>query len=235
MIMNNRTIYRILISCIIFMSCFNFLFAGSSFSGERIKAACIEYVQNIVGQDAEVSLVQKVQDQNFEDTGISARCTGSAKTLRGYSTATVEFIKDDKLVKKLDVQLRVKIKKEVATATHTLQNGAIITGSDFCYRKADVTLINEDEIPDSSLLIGATIKKSIPKGAVITNSHIFESKPIHRGEKVTVLVKSGAVTIKAIGQAMQDAATGESIKVKCNEVVLQGRAAMDGTVVLLNN
>ena len=63
-------------------------------------------------------------------------------------------------------------------------------------------------------------------GAVLTRGMFRAKKLVHRGDRVTLSMKSGLVAVRVSGIAMSDGARGERVKVKN----LSSKRTVDGTV-----
>ena len=120
----------------------------------------------------------------------------------------------------------------MAVAKNIIRRRTEIKESDIIYEKKDVTYYNENDLPDASDLIGTKTKRNISKGAIITVSSLEEDIVIQRGDRVLIIVQSGAVRIRAYGTALQDAAMGAELRVQRDgaKSVLYGRVATDGTI-----
>lgn len=211
------------------------LLGKSTFSGERLNKECLNYVRKYLGENTEIKVLQKINDQTFDEPGVTARCSGNPETFRGLCNVSVEFTKEQQLLKRIEVSLRVRIYYQVAVAKRSLQAGTIIKKQDIVYQKMEVTKFADSELPFEEEIIGAAVKRTIPKSVVITRQSLGNAKLIKRGEKITVVALAGAVKIRTNGYAMHDASIGEMIKFKCKGKILQGQLAADGTVILSYN
>jgi flagella basal body P-ring formation protein FlgA len=215
----------------------NNLYSKSTFSGERLKSACLEYIQDKVGTDAEISISQKINTQNFEEDGITAKCLGDEKSFRGNGYVTIEFEKDGQLKRRVEVPVRVKIFKNVPNASHALMRGDVIAKEDINVIKTDVTYYKDYELLNETELIGKKVKQNVSERTLFTKMNVYDDNMIKRGDKVTIIVQSGAVRITASGEALQDAAIGKPIIVKRDgsQEKLQGKVNEDGTVIISAN
>lgn len=208
------------------------LYADSSFSGERLKKSCISFIYKKVGDDAQVAISRNIDDQLFDSDGVTARCSATKESLRGNCFLALEFHKDNKLLRRIQIPVRVKIFREVPVAANTIRRSSVIKTNDIIYEKQDVTYYNSDDIPEASDIIGAKTKRNIAKGRIVTKSSLEQDIVIRRGEKVLIIVQTGAIRIRSNGTALQDAAKGASIRVKRvgSGSILHGRVATDGTI-----
>ncbi len=187
--------------------------AQSSFSGERLKNAAIAYAQKTVGADAEILTTQKIADQSFQESGVTAKCTGSEQSLRGMSNVGIEFAVNGRIVRRMQVPVQVKIMKEVPVVSSSISSNSLITGRLFSYEMRDVSSFSENELLQQSELIGSTTKRFLPKGSIITRSAITDKNGIRGGMPATILVQAGNVVIRTRGSVLNDASIGETVRV----------------------
>lgn len=232
-----RSVILVISILILFLQFTNISFSKSTFSSERLKQACIEYAQSIVGNSAEVNLIEKIENQSFEESGITALCTGNEKSLRGNCFIGVEFYRNGFLIRRLQVPARVKIFMDVPVAVRTLFRGATIQNEDIKIEKKDITNYHITDILNPEEIIGKKVRNNIPINGIIVRLSIENEKIINRGDKVRIVVESGAIKIFAAGEALQDGATGDLILVKREgtQTKLQGKVAADGTVIITQN
>ncbi|MFZ5861403.1 MAG: flagellar basal body P-ring formation chaperone FlgA [Nitrospirota bacterium] len=92
-----------------------------------------------------------------------------------------------------------------------------------------------DAVTDSpDALIGKRLTRSIGKNRPITVDAVEDPPVIQRGDRVTVRVRSGNLTILAIGRAKEDGRLGAHIPVANEESrkVVYGRVVDPGTVLV---
>lgn len=212
----------------------NELVAKSSFSGSRIRQACINYVHKILGDDAELLINKTIENQVFEESGIYAKCTGDHKILRGNCYIGFEFRKNGELIKRLEIPVIIKIYKNIPVAIRQLKNNAVISNNDFTQVKKDITYYSDKELLNPLELIGKKVKRNIKKGDIITTASLEREMLVHKGDKVLILAQSGAVRISSTGKALQDAAFGQAIRIKRDgsQGILQGSVAKDGSIYI---
>jgi flagella basal body P-ring formation protein FlgA len=210
--------------------------AQSTFSADRLTDACLNYIYSEVGGDAEVTISKKIETQEFTETGVSARFEAAKGSLRGNCFVAVEFYLDSKLIRRIEVPVRVRIFAIVAVAAESLFRGSEINENQIIFEKKDITNYKPDELFIKNDFSGKKVKRNISKGAIITRSHIEEAAVIRRGAKVDIIVESGSVHIRASGESLQDAAPGDTVRVRREgtSTILQGIASSDGSVVISN-
>ncbi len=187
--------------------------AQAFFSGDRLRQAVIAYAEKTAGKDAEVFVAQRIADQGFQESGVSAKCTGSKESLRGVSNVSIEFSIGGRVVRRVQVPVQVKIYRDVAVTTTTIGYSTPITGQQFTIERRDVTAYNESDLLGADEIPGVTARRSIQKGSVITRSSITEAGGVRRGMTTTIIVQAGSVIIRTRGSALNDATLGETVRV----------------------
>ncbi len=212
------------------------LYAESTFSGERLKKACINYAYSILGNDIEISIKQNIQDEVFEQDNVIAKCTGNSKNLRGNCYIGIEFYESDRLIRRIEIPARIKIWSTVPIALKSMHKGEIIDENSITYEKRDITYINY-EIVSLEKILGKRINANITAGNIITGGLIENNKTIHRGDQVRIIAQSGAVRISSSGKALQDATIGQKIRIQREGTrdILEGYIARDGNIYLIKN
>ncbi len=205
--------YRIhTIAVLLFLGVFS-MKAQSNFSGERLRSAVLSYAQKTVEREAEILISQKIADQTFSESGVTAKCTGSAQSLRGMSNVGVEFAVNGRVIRRIQIPVQVKIMQEVAVATSSISSNSQISNKQVSFEMRDATAFSNNEIVTQSELIGSTAKRFLPKGSIITRSAITDKNGIRGGMPVTIHVQSGNVVIRTRGSVLNDASVGESVRV----------------------
>jgi len=193
--------------------CGIYLQAQSNFSGNRLRDAVVTYTQKTVGADAEILVSQKIADQAFQETGVTAKCVGSKQSLRGMSNVGIEFSINERIIRRIQIPIQVKIMQEVAVATSSISSNSSISRQHFTMEIRDVSAYSQDELVMSSELDGSISKRFLPKGSIITRSSIANKNGIRGGMPATILVQTGNVVIKTRGSVLNDASIGETVRV----------------------
>ncbi|MCX6155581.1 MAG: flagellar basal body P-ring formation chaperone FlgA [Candidatus Kapabacteria bacterium] len=207
----------------------------SRFSAAKLEKAINQYIMKNVAPDADIIVNKRLVDHVFEEDDVKARCVANPETLRGMCNVRIEFYNTEKIIKKIDIPVRVKIIKEVPVSLRSLQVGSLISQQDLTLQKMDITQYSKESLQTKDALIGATVGRTIPKGWIVSSDYLKAPSIIKRGEKVTISVIQGAVRIRASAVAMQDASVGGTLKVKREGSILQGTVATDGTIIIGTN
>lgn len=187
--------------------------AQAYFSGERLRQAVISYAEKTVGKDAEVLVALRIPDQGFQESGVSAKCSGSKESLRGATNVAIEFSVSGRVVRRIQVPVQVKIYRDVAVATSTIGYSSPLSKQQFTIERRDVTAYPENDLLSPDDISGTTARRSIQKGSVITRSSITEAGGVRRGMSATIIVQAGSVIIRTRGSVLNDATLGETVRV----------------------
>lgn len=207
---------------------------AATFSGDRLRQGCLDYIYENLGEDAQVAVAGNIQDQSFDEDDVIATFVANPKALRGNTFVQIEFRQDGKLLRRVQIPVRIKIYMEVPVAAENVARESELTENDITYQKLNVTYYSEGDFPGQDEIIGAKADRNISKGAIITRKLLRDESKILKGSKVSIILDAGDIKIRAYGTAMQDAAVGSEIRIKRDNSnsVLQGRVARDGTVVI---
>ncbi|MCX7735307.1 MAG: flagellar basal body P-ring formation chaperone FlgA [Candidatus Kapabacteria bacterium] len=226
-------LFNLIFACILSLNTTD-LFSRSFFSGDNIKTACINYVYSIINDEIEIKVTDKIPNQNFEEDKVYARFQGDRNSLKGNTHIIVEFLKDEKILKRITVPVNIKVYKKLPVAVRNIFSGKQIKNGDFELKKIDATNLNSEDLVGEDEIIGAIAKRNITKDNVILKSFIQSGNQINRGQKVEINVISGAVRIRTTGTALQDGLAGSEIRVRKDDsnVILNGVVSEEGTVVI---
>lgn len=186
----------------------------SVFSGAQLRDAALNYAYGIAGNDADITVLSSVSEEKFAESGIIARCTG--ETFRGKCGVAIEFLLNDKVIRRTSVAIYAKIYRSVPVASESLAPGVSLSEEKYEFRKQDISAYSDGDIPSPEELRGATIRRPIGKGYVIIRSALLAAGGVRRGETITIRVIAGTITLTTSGTALNDASPGEMIRVTRN-------------------
>jgi len=208
--------------------------SASTFSGERLRQGCLDYIYSNLGEDVQVSIAGLLQDQSFDEDDVEAAFVADMKSLRGNTFVIIEFRKDTKLLRRVQIPVRIKIYREAPVAVDNIGKDKELTEDDITYQKLNVTYYSDDEFPSTEEIVGSKAGRNINRGSIITRSLLKDESMIHKGEKVSIVFETGAISIRATGTALQDAVIGSAIRIRRDNSnsVLQGHVTKEGTVLI---
>ena len=152
----------------------------------------------------------------------------------GSQSVWVRFIKDDRIIKKLPVNINVSVLKQVVVATKRINRGKAFTHKNLRLESKQLGKNWDQHFFSINDLIGAESKKMIKKGTALTNRMVRETQMVHSGQAVNVSLRSGNLTISTKGVAKQNGAYGEEIKLKLDKTgrTIRGIVSSENLVIV---
>ncbi|MGA2397589.1 MAG: flagellar basal body P-ring formation chaperone FlgA [Steroidobacteraceae bacterium] len=102
----------------------------------------------------------------------------------------------------------------VAIAARAIVTGSVLTDKDLRIEQRDMPELPAGYLDDPTVAIGLTAARPISSGAVITNQFLVGAKAVQRGQTVTLVADSGAMSIRMEGRALSDALINQRVKVE---------------------
>jgi flagella basal body P-ring formation protein FlgA len=132
----------------------------------------------------------------------------------GKSAIPLQLMKDGKRYKTIFPRLEIMVLREVMVAVNGVARGAALSEGDVQLTKRALhTLPGTPILGGPEVLKGAVAKRYVAKGTVLVEG-AFDLPPLVRsGSMVSVKVVSGGLTIIASGQAVNDGALGQLVRV----------------------
>jgi flagella basal body P-ring formation protein FlgA len=114
----------------------------------------------------------------------------------------------------LYVPVRVVGTSMVAIAARAIVAGTVLTDKDIRVERRDVAELPSGYMDDPAVAIGLTASRPISSGAVITNQFLVAAKAVQRGQSVTLVAGSGAMSVRMAGRALTDGLINQRVKVE---------------------
>lgn len=194
---------------------------NSTFNGERLKDAVLDYVNNINSVEKEISILQSIPNFQFKEEDVIANINDEGSFFKGNTNIKLEFYtdKDHKIIKTHNIPLNIKTFENTIITSKTIKVGELLSPENIKLAKIETTNYDDSNIfklENSSLnnLFGKSVNTNIIKGNIVLKSSLDNENTIKRGDKVTVLAKNGIVTVRTTGTALMDAKLGESIRIQ---------------------
>jgi len=133
----------------------------------------------------------------------------------------------------LTVSVRVTVLKSVVVAARTLGNNSVIDSGDLVMAEADIGAIGADALTNPADAIGRTAIRNLPAGSIVPRSALRLPLAIRSGETVRIEIVGVGFTVSSEATAMQNGATGDTIRLRNSEgQTLSGRLDPRGVVVI---
>lgn len=122
----------------------------------------------------------------------------------------------------------VRVFAPVLMSTRPLARGDLVGAADIELAEADLSTLRQSYLQDSTLAIGMEVKRALPANTVISREALAQPLLVKRGDTVVMSAKSGPVTIRQQGVAMQNGELGAQIPVRNTNSDIVVRAVVTG-------
>ena len=112
------------------------------------------------------------------------------------------------------VPVRLVGTSSVTVAARAIVTGSVLTDKDVRVEQRDIPELPPGYLDDPAVAVGLTAARPISSGAVITNQLLVGAKAVQRGQSVTLVADSGAMSIRMEGKALSDALINQRVKVE---------------------
>ncbi len=210
------------------------LSSQSFFKGAEIKEQLLHAIREKVGNEAEIALPNVISDYYFPQKDVSYEFDFGRQFLSGNIFVGLEFWHNGNKVRRIEIPVRIKLFKEVLIAKVPINRGDVISLENCSIEKKKVPSSLDPNDVSIDYVIGRVAKHNIVRGAIVSKALVQEPFAIRRGEKVRIVVLSGSVRVDTYGTALNDANSGEQVRVRQerNGNVVVGLASVDGCVVV---
>ncbi len=122
----------------------------------------------------------------------------------------------------------------VVCAGRALPKHAVVTAEDLKLDVIDISRAPGGLVGTLDAAVGKRVRNSVRAGAYFRENMLETPPVIHKGDRVKLVARTGALTVRAMGKALADAGMGEQIRVEniSSNKRLTGRVK-DATTVLI--
>ena len=134
----------------------------------------------------------------------------------------------------VDVSGTIELMVEVPHLASTLKAGAVLTPADIEMKKVPFDYADQSGVETAEDLVGKELKRNGRAGLMLKAADVTERVTVRRNTQVTVLLKTGPMTLTVVGQSLADASAGQPVQVMntVTKKILNGIAMADGTVAI---
>ncbi len=185
-------------------------------STREIAAAAEDYLRGRVGPSADKTRVEAgVLDPRHRLAKCSQPVEAFLRRGTKISARTVVGVRcDGNKPWKVYVPVNVFVTDTVFVAARTLPKGHLLTAGDLVAEERDVTRLVSGYVSTRDQLVGQRLKSQLLAGRILTPRLLQADKAIRRGQSVTLIVRSGDISIQMGGKALVDGALGQRIRVE---------------------
>jgi flagella basal body P-ring formation protein FlgA len=161
-------------------------------------------VKSLAAWDGDV----EVQHQGSVPSG---RLVAPASIVPGTSSATLRF--RDESGRERSLAVRLVWTQPALVLTRSIKKGEVLKESDFVVRQIRVNKAGM-YASRASDVVGYSLRRSLSQGEAIVLNLIADAPIIERGKGVTIIVRDEGLMVKAKGEALENGALGDEIKVR---------------------
>jgi flagella basal body P-ring formation protein FlgA len=134
----------------------------------------------------------------------------------------------------VDVSGTIDLMVQVPHLASTLKAGAVLTPADIEMKKVPFDYADQSGVETAEDLVGKELKRNGRAGLMLKAADVTERVTVRRNTQVTVLLKTGPMTLTVVGQSLADASAGQPVQVMntVTKKILNGVAMADGTVAI---
>lgn len=146
----------------------------------------------------------------------------SNPNILGSSRFSIIFRIGSDVVKNMSVRGKIEAIAQVVVSARKLRRGTILGNKDLTIAAVDISDLHEPGFAEDNFT-GLVLTRSVRAGTPIVATMVETLPVVHRGEKVKILIKSGALQVTATGLAHSDGKLNQMIRVQnisSNKVVL---------------
>ena len=152
----------------------------------------------------------------------------SGGQLLGNSTVGIRCTSDTKQWT-LFVPVQIKVSASVLIANSTLQQGHVLRAEDIGNQESE--LMQTGILTDPLQAIGKVLRYSVRTGQILKQDMLRAPYAIRQGQTVQIQIKKQGFKVYADGQALNNAAEGQTVQVKTSSnQVVSGIVQPDGAV-----
>ncbi len=135
----------------------------------------------------------------------------------------------------VDLDGSIQLMTEAPRLAATLPSGTVLKQSDFEFASVPLATADAGGYADLSQLIGKQLVRQARGGIMLKATDVADPKVVTRNSLVTVVLKSGPMTLTIKGTALTTAAIGEPVDVlnTVTKKILRGVARSDGAVEIV--
>lgn len=134
-----------------------------------------------------------------------------------YNVPTVVMVVvsiDGRVFTKVPVKIDVKQYRQVVVASGQVSMNDVFSAQNLSYERMDIGKLRAGYFTDMKKVLGMASGRSLNSSMVINESMLVKPILVKRGSTVNIIARIGGMEVTAMGEAMQDGAEGQLIRVK---------------------
>ncbi|MFM7272813.1 MAG: flagellar basal body P-ring formation chaperone FlgA [Gammaproteobacteria bacterium] len=125
----------------------------------------------------------------------------------------------------LYIPVTLRIYRDVVVADRALPRGTILSASDLRVEERDSLAANQPVLERIEDAVGQGLRRPLAPNTILGPAALESPVLVRRGERITVSVRSGGISVSTVAEALRDGRKGERIQARN----LQSRRTIDLT------
>lgn len=151
----------------------------------------------------------------------------------GANTVALDAVIDGKTAATSSATVQVTAVAEALVTTTHIRQGEALTAANTAWEMRDITRLPDALLmPDDGRMLDWISRRTLGPGTVVSAASVVLPPTVRQGETVSLLVRSGNVTLRTSAEVRQDGRTGDMVRVRSaisNEDI-RARVAEPGVV-----
>ncbi len=135
----------------------------------------------------------------------------------GYQTLWLELLKNNQLLKRYPVSVKVTVNTAVVVPVHNLNRGELITEDKLRFEQKILTRSYGTQVSAIDQIAGLVTRRVIRAGTIIRKNMVRISPDIIRGSSVKLEMQTGNIVVNTTGIIKEDGNVGDLVAVFCPE------------------
>ncbi|KHO66183.1 flagellar basal body P-ring formation chaperone FlgA [Pseudomonas flexibilis] len=134
----------------------------------------------------------------------------------------------------LFVPAQVRLFRQVVVAQRPLARGAILEAQDIDWRERDVGTLTQGYLTEPEQALGSKLTRPVSIDQVLTPNHLERAPVVRKGDHVVISAGGAALSVRMPGEALQEGAIGEQVRVRnlSSQRIIKARISGPGQVVV---
>ncbi|MBK1716732.1 flagellar basal body P-ring formation chaperone FlgA [Thiocystis violacea] len=130
------------------------------------------------------------------------------------------------------VPVRIERYTQVVVLERALSGRQVIQAEDVRLERQETSNLTSGFFTETGSVVGLASKRRLLPGQVLTNAHVAARQLVERGQEVTLFVVKPGLTVRMKGEALEDGAEGQRIRVRnrSSKRIVEGHVEPSGAV-----
>ncbi|MFZ0451535.1 MAG: flagellar basal body P-ring formation chaperone FlgA [Desulfatiglandaceae bacterium] len=131
----------------------------------------------------------------------------------GETSLVVAFTVNGKVYRKVPVSGRIWVTRKIIRTAKKIEKGEIIEEKNLLQVRESTDRLSKDNVTALNQVIGKRATTTIQSGKVIKLRMVEVPPAVKKGDRVVIRAENGSIEITALGRVLEDARSGEQVRV----------------------